>query len=73
VSAFPVAGRLRVVEEDDRFLVVAEDDPSDWVCAFAKTGDFPAARWAEDMARTYNARVELSRRSSPRRPAGSGP
>jgi hypothetical protein len=72
VSSLPVAGRLAVVEEADRVLVVREDDPSDWLCAFAKAGDFPAARWAQDMARTYNARLELSRTSSRRRPAGSG-
>ena len=49
--------RLTVVEEADRVLVVREDDPSDWLCAFAKTEDFPAERWAQDMARTYNARL----------------
>ena len=65
--------RLAVVEEPDRFLVVVEDDPSDWLCAFAKDADFPAERWARDMARTYNARTELSRRSSPRPPAASAP
>jgi hypothetical protein len=68
-----VSDRLTVVEEVDRFLVAREDDPSDWVCAFAKGGDFPAARWAQDMARTYNARLELSRASSRRPPAASGP
>jgi hypothetical protein len=73
VSGLPVAGRLAVVEEVDRFVVVAEDDPSDWLCAFAKAGDFPAARWAQDMARTYNARLELSSASSRRRPKASGP
>jgi hypothetical protein len=73
VSSLPVAGRLTVVEEVDRFVVAPEDDPSDWLCAFAKTGDFPAARWAQDMARTYNARLELSSASSRRRPAASGP
>ena len=67
-----MSDRLAVVEEDDRFVVVREDDPDDWLCAFAKTGDFPAERWARDMARTYNARLELSRTSSRRRPAGSG-
>jgi hypothetical protein len=72
VTGRPVAGRLAVVEEADRFLVVREDDPSDWLCAFAKTGDFPAERWAQDMARTYNARLELSCASSRRRPAASG-
>jgi hypothetical protein len=67
-----VTDRLTVVEEADRVLVVREDDPSDWLCAFAKTEGFPAERWAQDMARTYNARMELSRRSSRRRPAASG-
>jgi hypothetical protein len=68
-----VSERLTVVEEDSRFLVVREDDPRDWLCAFAKSDDFPAERWARDMARTYNARLELSRTSSRRRPAASGP
>jgi hypothetical protein len=71
VSSLPVAGRLAVVEEADRVLVVREDDPTDWLCAFAKAGGFPAQRWAQDMARTYNARLELSRTSSRRRPAAS--
>jgi hypothetical protein len=68
-----MSDRLMVVDEASRVLVVREDDPSDWLCAFAKTGDFPAERWAQDMARTYNARLELSRTSSRRRPAASGP
>jgi hypothetical protein len=67
VSSFAVAGRLTVVEEADRVLVVPEDDPSDWLCAFAKDGDFPAARWAHNMANTYNERLELSGSA---RPAG---
>jgi hypothetical protein len=72
VSGRPVDGRLAVVEESDRVLVVLEDDPSDWVCAFAKARGFPADRWAQDMARTYNARLELSCASSRRPPAASG-
>ena len=36
VSDRPVAGRLAVVDEGDRVLVVLEDDPTDWICAFAK-------------------------------------
>ena len=60
MSSLPLAGRLAVVEEADRVLVVREDDPSDWLCAFAKAGDFPAARWAHNMARTYNERLALS-------------
>lgn len=58
MSGRQVAGRLVVVEEADRVLVAREDDPTDWVCAFARTEDFPARRWAEDMVRTWNARVE---------------
>ena len=72
MSSLPVAGRLAVVEEADRVLVVREDDPSDWLCAFARDGDFPAERWAHNMARTYNERLELSRTSSRRPPAASG-
>jgi hypothetical protein len=68
-----VSGRLTVVEEADRFLVVLEDDPGDWLCAFDKTDAFPAERWARDMARTYNARLELSSASSRRPPAASDP
>ena len=52
----PVEGRLALVEEEDRVLVVVEGDPGDWLCAFAKTGGFPARRWAEQMVGTYNAR-----------------
>ena len=54
-----MSDRLAVVEERDRFLVVREDDPSDWLCAFARDGDFPAERWARNMARTYNERRAL--------------
>jgi hypothetical protein len=56
----PVEGRLAIVEEEDRVLVVVEGDPDDWLCAFAKTGGFPARRCAEQMAAAYNARFELS-------------
>jgi hypothetical protein len=54
-----VSDRLAVVEEHDRFLVVREDDPSDWLCAFARDGDFPAERWARNMVSTYNERLAL--------------
>jgi hypothetical protein len=66
-----MSDRLAVVEEGDRFLVVREDDPSDWLCSFARDGEFPAERWARNMANTYNERLELSRTSSRRPPAGS--
>jgi hypothetical protein len=66
-----MSDRLAVVEEGDRFLVVREDDPSDWLCSFARDGEFPAERGARNMASTYNERLELSRTSSRRPPAGS--
>jgi hypothetical protein len=70
-----VEGRLAVREEADRVLVVREDDPDDWLCAFSRADGFPALRWAQDMARTYNARLEgsLSSASIRRRPGASGP
>jgi hypothetical protein len=66
-----VDGRLAVVEEPDRVLVVLEDDPEDWLAAFAKRGGFPARAWAENMVAVYNAR--LSSASSRRPRAASGP
>ncbi len=73
MSDRPVDGRLAVLEEEDRVLVVVEADPTDWLCAFEKTGGFPARRWAEQMAGAYNARLEVSSASSRRPPAASGP
>ena len=67
-----VDGLLVVVEEADRVLVARAEDPADWLCAFAKSGDFPARRWADDMVRTYNARAGVSCASSRRPPAASG-
>ena len=66
-----MSDRLAVVEERDRFLVVREDDPSDWLCAFARDGDFPAERWARNMARTYNERLEPSEPAAKRSVAPS--
>jgi hypothetical protein len=65
-----VDGRLVVVEERDRILVARADDPADWLCAFAKADGFPARRWAEDMARTYNARVDGGHRAGASEPNG---
>ena len=66
-----MSDRLAVVEEHDRFLVVREDDPSDWLCAFARDGDFPAERWARNMASTYNERLAVSDRNRGDRPVGA--
>jgi hypothetical protein len=51
---------------------VREDDPSDWLCAFARDGEFPAERWAQNMARTYNERLER-RDAGPRDPLERAP
>lgn len=48
--------RLTVVELDGVFMVVSEDDPSDWVACFSQDEHFPARDWAERMAELYNLR-----------------
>ena len=57
MTRLPVHGRLAILEEDDRVLVVVEGDPGDWLCAFTKTGGFPARHWAEQMVQAYNSRA----------------
>jgi hypothetical protein len=49
-------GRLMVVELEGNFVVVNEDDPSDWVACFTQDEGFPARDWAERMADLYNLR-----------------
>ncbi|MGH7911011.1 MAG: hypothetical protein ACREQM_03675 [Candidatus Dormibacteraceae bacterium] len=51
-------GRLVVLEREDAFLVAREADSDDWLCRFARRPGFPARQWAENMARTYNRRLE---------------
>ncbi|MCC6455345.1 MAG: hypothetical protein IT328_10410 [Caldilineaceae bacterium] len=51
-------GRLMVVEQEGVFIVVSEDDPSDWVASFTQDDKFPARDWAERMADLYNLRGE---------------
>lgn len=48
--------RLTVVEFEGTFVVVSEDDPSDWVACFTPAEQFPARDWAERMAELYNLR-----------------
>lgn len=50
------AARLTVVELDGAFMVVSEDDPSDWLACFSHDERFPARDWAERMAELYNLR-----------------
>jgi hypothetical protein len=49
-------GRLVVLELAGAFVVVDEDDPSDWIAAFTPGDAFPARDWAERMADLYNLR-----------------
>jgi hypothetical protein len=49
-------GRLMVVEQEGIFVVVSEDDPSDWIASFTPGNEFPARDWAERMADLYNLR-----------------
>ena len=67
-----VDGKLAVREEKEAFLVVREEDPSDWLARFDKGDDFPARAWAENMVHVYNRR--LRRRSAvPPTPPGTRP
>jgi hypothetical protein len=50
------AERLTVVELEGNFVVVSEDDPSDWLACFTPDTQFPARDWAERMAELYNLR-----------------
>ena len=52
----PQAERLMVVELEGTFVVVSEDDPSDWLACFIPDAQFPARDWAERMAELYNLR-----------------
>lgn len=52
----PWSERLMVVELEGNFVVVSEDDPSDWVACFTPDAQFPARDWAERMAELYNLR-----------------
>jgi hypothetical protein len=48
--------RLTVLEHEGNFMVVSEEDPSDWVACFTQDERFPARDWAERMAELYNLR-----------------
>jgi hypothetical protein len=67
-----VDGELAVREEEGAFLVVRAEDPEDWLVRFAKSPDFPAREWAENMVRVYNRRLS-NRRASPPTPPGTRP
>ena len=67
-----VEGRLAVREERAAFLVVRERDPDDWLVRFDKENGFPARKWAENMVRVFNRRLQ-SRSAGPPTPPGMLP
>lgn len=55
-EAEPIDGDLSVLELDEAYLVVIEDDPDDWLVRFEKAEGFDAAEWAGNMTNVYNKR-----------------
>ena len=49
-------GRLIVLKQGNTYVVVHEDDPSDWLASFTQDEEFPAQEWAERMAELFNLR-----------------
>jgi hypothetical protein len=69
----PLPERLVVIEQEGSFVVVNDDDPSDWVACFSPDERFPAREWAERMAELYNLRPqEESERDPHHAPTFSG-
>ena len=48
---------LTLIETEQAYLVVFDNNPDDWVARFSKSNRFPAQEWAERMAKLYNLRV----------------
>ncbi len=48
--------QLTLIETEEAYLVVFDNDPDDWVVRFSKRNRFPAQEWAERMAKLYNLR-----------------
>lgn len=46
--------KLTLIETEEAYLVVFDNNPDDWVARFSKRNSFPAQEWAERMARLYN-------------------
>lgn len=48
--------QLTLIETEEAYLVVFDNNPDDWVARFSKCNRFPAQEWAERMAKLYNLR-----------------
>ncbi len=48
--------KLTLIETEQAYLVVFDNNPDDWVVRFSKSNSFPAREWAERIAKLYNLR-----------------
>lgn len=48
--------QLTLIETEEAYLVVFDNNPDDWVARFSKDDGFPAREWAERMIRLYDLR-----------------
>ena len=45
--------QLTLIEREEAYLVVFDNNPDDWVARFSKENGFPARKWAERMIREF--------------------
>jgi hypothetical protein len=64
--------RLIVLKQGNTFVVVHEDDPSDWLASFTQDEAFPAQEWAERMADLFNLRIVEDDSAEPHAPLFTG-
>jgi hypothetical protein len=64
--------RLIVLQQGNTFVVVHEDDPSDWLASFTQDEEFPAREWAERMADLFNLRNSETSAGEQRAPLFTG-
>ncbi len=48
--------QLTLIETEEAYLVVFDNNPDDWVAHFRKSNHFSAQEWAARMAKLYNLR-----------------
>ena len=57
---------LEVREEESAYLVVRQQDDTDWLVRFEKAPDFSAREWAQNMVEAYNDRYSDAHDDNPR-------
>ena len=45
--------QLSLIETEEAYLVVFDNNPDDWIARFSKENGFPAREWAERMIREF--------------------